>query len=185
MVVEVVGRERDIDLLVEGEHPRPVDRAHRLVQKLTRGGRARLRVLALEAREFEQPVRERRQAADGVLGADDLGAEGIGVAEVVVGELQLGAQGGERGSQFVRRIRDHPPLAQRAVVHPVQEIVECDGEGGELVVRSADREAFVLARSAQRLGPASHRGDGPQGEGGEKPRRRREGEQGEYASDDE
>ena len=59
------------------------------------------------------------------------------------GDVDEGAHGGERGSQFVRGVGHEPPLAGEGEIEAVQHVVEGVGELLELVVGSVEADPLI------------------------------------------
>lgn len=122
---------------------------------------------AAEFLQFQQRVGQVDQTLDlGVHGAQGVG-EFAGGAGAVQGDVEFGADQGERGAQFMAGVRDEPALAFGGRLQAVEHVVEGVAETGDLVVPVAGHvQAQMLGTVGEGGGPAAVSLDGAQGGAG-------------------
>ena len=91
------------------------------------------------------------------------GSEESHAARAAQRKVDLGPQGGQRGSQLVARIAHEAPLARDRPLQAVQHRVQRVAEGGNLVALRRNRQSLGEFAFGDSLGPLAHPVDGSQG----------------------
>lgn len=115
-----------------------------------------VRTIALRPGQQEEVLGETNQPVGLLSGRRDGGPQVAEAASGPGGELQLGAQSGQRGAQLVTGVGEEAALVFHCGPHPVQQCVHRGGQRGDLVPGTRHGQLGVAAVLTEVGGLAAH-----------------------------